>query len=112
MECRINAEDPFYFTPNPGKITTFHTPGGPGVRVDTAAYTGCVISPYYDSLIAKLITRAPTRQDCISRMKRALESFIIEGIKTNIPLHLKILENRKFKMGKISTKFLEELLSR
>ncbi len=112
MECRINAEDPFYFTPNPGKITTFHTPGGPGVRVDTAAYTGCVISPYYDSLIAKLVTRAPTRQDCISRMKRALESFIIEGIKTNIPLHLKILENRKFKMGKISTKFLEELLSR
>ncbi len=112
MECRINAEDPFYFTPNPGKITTFHTAGGPGVRVDTAAYTGCVISPYYDSLVAKLVTRAPTRQDCILRMKRALESFIIEGIKTNIPLHLKILENRKFKMGKISTRFLEELLSR
>jgi acetyl-CoA carboxylase biotin carboxylase subunit len=112
MECRINAEDPFYFTPNPGKITTFHTAGGPGVRVDTAAYTGCMISPYYDSLVAKLVTRAPTRQDCILRMKRALESFIIEGIRTNIPLHLKILENRKFKMGKISTRFLEELLSR
>lgn len=110
IECRINAEDPYRFTPCPGKITTFHISGGPGVRVDTAAYSGCVISPHYDSLIAKIIVRANTRGDCISRMKRALESFIIEGIKTNIPLHLKVLENRKFCSGDFSTKFLEEIL--
>ncbi|MFB3851483.1 MAG: acetyl-CoA carboxylase biotin carboxylase subunit [Acidobacteriota bacterium] len=110
MECRINAEDPYRFTPCPGKISTFHIAGGPGVRVDTAAYSGCVISPNYDSLLAKLIVRAHTRQDCIARMKRALESFIIEGIKTNIPLHLKIIERRNFQLGNISTKFLEEIL--
>jgi acetyl-CoA carboxylase, biotin carboxylase subunit len=112
IECRINAEDPFRFTPSPGKITTFHVAGGPGVRVDTAAYSGCVISPYYDSLIAKLVVRAHTRNDCILRMKRALESFIVEGIKTNIPLHLKIMESRRFKAGKLSTKFLESILPR
>jgi acetyl-CoA carboxylase, biotin carboxylase subunit len=110
IECRINAEDPFRFTPSPGKITTFHVAGGPGVRVDTAAYSGCVISPYYDSLIAKLVVRAHTRNDCILRMKRALESFIVEGIKTNIPLHLKIMESRRFRAGKLSTKFLESIL--
>lgn len=110
IECRINAEDPFNFVPCPGKITTFHPPGGPGVRIDTACYSGCVITPYYDSLIAKVIVRAPKREDCIARMKRALESFIIEGIKTNIPLHLKILEKRKFLKGDISTKFLEEAI--
>lgn len=110
IECRINAEDPYRFIPFPGKISTFHIAGGPGVRVDTAAYSGYVVSPYYDSLIAKLIVRAHTRQDCISRMKRALESFIIEGVKTNIPLHLKILETKNFKEGKLTTKFLEEIL--
>ncbi len=110
IECRINAEDPYRFIPCPGKISTFHIAGGPGVRVDTAAYSGYVVSPYYDSLIAKLIVRAHTRQDCISRMKRALESFIIEGVKTNIPLHLKILETKNFKEGKLTTKFLEEIL--
>jgi acetyl-CoA carboxylase, biotin carboxylase subunit len=112
IECRINAEDPFRFTPSPGKISTFHVAGGPGVRVDTAAYSGCVISPYYDSLIAKLVVRAHTRNDCILRMKRALESFIVEGIKTNIPLHLKIMDSRRFRAGKLSTKFLESILPR
>ena len=112
IECRINAEDPFRFTPSPGKISTFHPPGGPGVRVDATAYSGCVISPYYDSLIAKLIVRAPTRNDCILRMKRALESFIVEGIKTNIPLHLKIMESRRFRAGKLSTRFLDSILPR
>jgi acetyl-CoA carboxylase biotin carboxylase subunit len=110
MECRINAEDPYRFTPCPGRVSTFHIGGGPGVRVDTAVYSGCVISPHYDSLIAKLIVRANTRLDCIARMRRALESFIIEGIKTNIPLHLKIIEKRKFQEGNFSTKFLEEIL--
>ena len=83
MECRVNAEDPVRFTPSPGRITTFHAPGGPGVRVDTAAYAGYFVSPHYDSLIAKLIVRGHTRADCIIRMKRALESFVVEGIKTN-----------------------------
>jgi acetyl-CoA carboxylase biotin carboxylase subunit len=107
MECRINAEDPVRFTPSPGKITTFHAPGGPGVRVDTAAYAGYFVSPHYDSLLAKLIVRGNTRQEVILRMKRALESFVVEGIKTNIPMHLKILEDEDFLAGRLSTKFME-----
>ena len=107
LECRINAEDPHRFTPSPGRITTWHPPGGPGVRVDTAAYQGYFVSPHYDSLIAKLIVRGNTRADCILRMKRALESFVIEGIKTNVPMHLVIMDDPDFRAGNLSTKFME-----
>ena len=107
LECRVNAEDPHRFTPSPGRITTYHAPGGPGVRVDTMAYQGYFVSPHYDSLIAKLIVRGNTRQDVIMRMKRALESFVIEGIKTNIPMHLKIMDDPDFRAGNLSTKFME-----
>ena len=108
IECRINAEDPETFTPSPGKITAFNIPGGPGVRVDTAVYPDYVVPPYYDSMIAKLIVHARTRQGAIRRMKRALEMMVVEGIKTTIPLHQKIMENEKFQKGDLSTKFLEE----
>ncbi len=107
IECRVNAEDPQRFTPSPGKITTFHVPGGPGVRVDTAAYQDYFVSPHYDSLVAKVITRGHTREEVIIRMKRALESFVVEGIKTNIPMHLKILDDPDFRAGDFSTKFME-----
>ncbi|MCI4398100.1 MAG: acetyl-CoA carboxylase biotin carboxylase subunit [Acidobacteria bacterium] len=110
MECRINAEDPIRFIPSPGRITTFHAPGGPGVRVDTAAYAGYFVSPHYDSLIAKLIVRGPTRADSIMRMKRALESFIVEGIKTNIAMHIKIMDDPDFIAGNLSTRFMERYL--
>ncbi len=107
IECRINAEDPEKFTPSPGTITAFNPPGGPGVRVETAAYTQYVIPPYYDSMIAKLIVHASTRDEAIMRMKRALDEFIIEGVKTTIPMHKKILEDPDFQKGDISTKFME-----
>jgi acetyl-CoA carboxylase biotin carboxylase subunit len=108
IECRINAEDPEKFTPSPGRITAFNLPGGPGVRVDTAAYPGYVVPPYYDSMIAKLIVHARTRELAIARMRRALEAMVIEGIKTTIPLHLKIMNDPKFQKGDFSTKFMEE----
>jgi acetyl-CoA carboxylase biotin carboxylase subunit len=108
IECRINAEDPEKFTPSPGKITAFNLPGGPGVRVDTAVYPGYVVPPYYDSMIAKLIVHARTRDLAIARMKRALEAMVVEGIKTTIPLHLKIMNDEKFQKGDFSTKFMEE----
>ncbi|MBX3283083.1 MAG: acetyl-CoA carboxylase biotin carboxylase subunit [Acidobacteria bacterium] len=108
IECRINAEDPVKFTPSPGKITTFNIPGGPGVRVDTAAYPGYVVPPYYDSMIAKLIVHARTRELAISRMQRALEMMVIEGIKTTIPLHQRIMADENFRRGTFSTKFMEE----
>ncbi len=109
IECRINAEDPFNdFRPSPGKITAFHVPGGHGVRVDTSAYAGYVIPPYYDSMIAKLITTAQTREEAIAKMKRALEEFIIEGIKTTIPFHLQLMNHPDFLEGNYTTKFLEE----
>ncbi len=107
IECRVNAECPEKFTPSPGTITAFNPPGGPGVRVDTAAYTQYVIPPYYDSMIAKLIVHAETRDDAIMRMQRALDEFIIEGVKTTIPMHKKILADEDFKQGNISTKFME-----
>jgi acetyl-CoA carboxylase biotin carboxylase subunit len=107
IECRINAECPDKFTPCPGTVTAFNPPGGPGVRVDTAAYTRYVIPPYYDSLIAKLIVHAATREDAIVRMRRALDEFIIEGVKTTIPVHKKILDDPDFQRGDISTKFME-----
>jgi acetyl-CoA carboxylase biotin carboxylase subunit len=107
IECRINAEDPEKFTPSPGTITAFNPPGGMGVRVETAAYTQYVIPPYYDSMIAKLVVHAPTRDEAISRMLRALDEFIIEGVKTTIPMHKKILADPDFQKGDISTKFME-----
>ncbi len=107
IECRINAEDPEKFTPSPGTITAFNPPGGLGVRVETAAYTQYVIPPYYDSMIAKLIVHAATRIDAIMRMQRALNEFIIEGVKTTIPMHKKILDDPQFQKGDISTKFME-----
>jgi acetyl-CoA carboxylase biotin carboxylase subunit len=107
IECRINAEDPEKFTPCPGTITAFNPPGGLGVRVETAAYTQYVIPPYYDSMIAKLIVHAATRDEAIMRMRRALDEFIIEGVKTTIPMHKNILADPDFQKGAISTKFME-----
>jgi acetyl-CoA carboxylase biotin carboxylase subunit len=108
IECRINAEDPETFTPSPGKITAFNIPGGPGVRVDTAVYPGYTVPPYYDSMIAKLIVHARTRELAIARMRRALEMMVVEGIKTTIPLHIKIMNDERFQNGDFSTKFMEE----
>jgi acetyl-CoA carboxylase, biotin carboxylase subunit len=112
IECRINAEDPETFTPSPGLITAFNLPGGPGVRVDTAAYPGYVVPPFYDSMIAKLIVHAGTRELAIARMRRALEAMVVEGIKTTIPLHLKIMNDPNFQAGDFSTKFMEEFLKK
>jgi acetyl-CoA carboxylase biotin carboxylase subunit len=112
IECRINAEHPEKFTPSAGKITAFHPAGGTGVRVDTAAYAEGVIPPYYDSLIAKLIVRAKDRDEACSRMARALEMFIVEGVYTTIPLHRKILADPDFRAGKIDTGFIERFLQK
>ena len=108
IEFRINAEDPVTFAPNPGKIREFHIPGGPGVRVDTAAYRDYVIPPHYDSLIAKLIVRGKDRAEALARGRRALEQFIIEGVKTSIPLDRAIVNNERFIRGDFSTRFMEE----
>ncbi|MBA2339426.1 MAG: acetyl-CoA carboxylase biotin carboxylase subunit [Pyrinomonadaceae bacterium] len=108
IECRINAEDPETFVPSAGRITACNIPGGPGVRVDTAVYPGYYVPPYYDSMIAKLIVHARTRELAIARMRRALEAMVIEGIKTTIPLHLKIMDDPKFQSGNFSTKYMEE----
>ncbi len=108
IECRINAEDPDKFIPSPGKITTFITPGGPGVRVDTAAYSGWVVPSHYDSLIGKLITHGSNRTEAIMRMRRALNEFIIEGVQTTIPFYLKILNDSNFLNGDFNTRFLEK----
>ena len=110
IECRINAEHPEKFTPSAGKITTFNPPGGTGVRVDTAAYAEAVIPPYYDSLIAKLITRGKDRQEAASRMARALGMFIVEGIYTSIPLQRKIVTDPDFLAGDVDTKFMERFM--
>ena len=110
IECRINAEDPDTFVPSAGRITTFQAPGGTGVRVDSAAYADAVIPPYYDSMIAKLIVKGRDRAEAIGRMKRALEMFVIEGIKTSIPLHRRILADPDFAAGQFDTHFIEKLL--
>jgi acetyl-CoA carboxylase biotin carboxylase subunit len=112
IECRINAEHPEKFTPSAGKITAFHPAGGTGVRVDTAAYAEGVIPPYYDSLIAKLIVRAKDRNEACSRMARALEMFIVEGVYTTIPLHRKILADPDFRAGNFDTGFIERFLAK
>jgi acetyl-CoA carboxylase biotin carboxylase subunit len=108
IECRINAEDPSNdFRPSPGRITNLHLPGGHGVRVDSHVYSGYTIPANYDSLIAKLIVSAPTREEALVRMKRALEEFVIEGIKTTIPFHIKLMDDPKFKSGQFTTAFMQ-----
>ena len=109
IECRINAEDPETFVPSAGRITAFQKPGGTGVRVDTAAHVDAVISPYYDSLIAKLIVHGRDRAEAVARMRRALGMFVIEGIKTSLPLHQRILADPDFEAGRLDTHFLERL---
>ncbi|MDA9773851.1 acetyl-CoA carboxylase biotin carboxylase subunit [Saprospiraceae bacterium] len=109
IECRINAEDPFNdFRPSPGQIKSFHSPKGHGVRVDTHVYAGYSVPPYYDSMIAKLICRARTREECILKMERALDEFIIEGIKTTVPFHQKVMLDEKFKTGDFNTGFIND----
>ena len=108
IECRINAEDPYNdFRPSPGKITTLHQPGGHGIRVDSHAYTGYVIPPYYDSMIGKIIAVARTREEAINTMHRSLTEYVIEGIKTTIPFHLQLMKDDRFRSGNFNTKFLE-----
>lgn len=109
IECRINAEDPYNdFRPSPGRITTLHTPGGHGVRIDSHIYAGYTIPPYYDSMIAKVIAVAQTREEALQTMERALSEYVIEGIHTTIPFHLKLMRNEAFRKGQFTTKFIEE----
>ena len=112
IECRINAEDPRSFVPSPGKVTQFHAPGGMHVRVDSGLYAGYKVPPYYDSMIAKLIVYGTTRERCIARLRRALEEFVIEGMKTTIPLHRDLIEDPEFAEGAYTIKWLEEWLAR
>ncbi len=111
IECRINAEDPENFTPSPGKVTAYHAPGGLFVRVDSGLYQGYSVPPYYDSMIAKLIVFGHTREGCLMRLNRALEEFVIEGMKTTIPLHQRLLENAEFRSGGYTIKWLEKWLA-
>jgi acetyl-CoA carboxylase, biotin carboxylase subunit len=111
IECRINAESPDTFTPSPGTITTFNLPGGPGVRVDTYVYPGYRVPPFYDSMIAKVIVHARTRELAIARMRRALDAMVVEGIKTTIPLHRRIMDDPDFQAGNFSTRFMEDFLA-
>ena len=110
VECRLNAEDPYTFVPSPGRITTFHMPGGPGVRVDTHAYQGYTVSSHYDSMIGKLITYGETREQAIARMRIALSEMVVEGIKTNIPLHVDLMADAAFHQGGTSIHYLENKL--
>ena len=111
IECRINAEDPYSnFRPAPGKITTFHAPGGHGIRIDTHVYAGYMIPPNYDSMIAKLITTAQTREEAINKMKRALDEFVIEGVKTTIPFHRQLMDHPDYVAGNYTTKFMEDFV--
>jgi acetyl-CoA carboxylase, biotin carboxylase subunit len=112
IECRINAENPDTFAPSPGKLKTFHPPGGPGTRVDTHAYEDYVVPPHYDSLVAKLIVHDRTRAEAIARMSRALDFFVVEGIHTSIPLHRRIMRDPEFMAGRLSTRFMEGFLQR
>ena len=112
IECRVNAEDPETFVPSPGVIHVFSVPGGPGVRVETFAHSECTITPYYDSMIAKIIVHGRDRQEAIARMRRTLEMTVIEGIKTTIPLHLRIMNDADFQAGRLSTSFMERFQSR
>ncbi|MFN3371781.1 MAG: acetyl-CoA carboxylase biotin carboxylase subunit, partial [Sphingomonadaceae bacterium] len=111
IEARINAEDPETFVPSAGLVQEFHSPGGPGVRIDSALYSCYRIPPHYDSLIAKLIVHADTREDAIARLARALEEMVVTGVKTTIPLHQRILAEPAFRSGDYSIKWLEALLA-
>jgi acetyl-CoA carboxylase biotin carboxylase subunit len=110
IECRINAEDPVTFAPSPGLIHAWSVPGGPGVRIDTFAHSDCTVSPYYDSMIAKVIVHGRDRQEAIARMRRTLEMTVIEGIKTSVPLHLQILNDPDFQAGKLGTGFMDRFM--
>jgi acetyl-CoA carboxylase biotin carboxylase subunit len=110
FECRINAEDPKTFMPSPGKVTQFHAPGGLGVRVDSHIYSGYTVPPFYDSMIAKVITHAPTRQQALKRMEVALDEMVIDGIKTNIPLQKEIVRDALFAEGGVNIHYLEKKL--
>src|SRR5207344_1266921 len=112
LECRINAEDPETFVPSPGIIHAFSVPGGPGVRVETFAHSECTVSPYYDSMIAKIIVHGRDRQEAIARMRRVLEMTVVDGIKTSIPMHLRILNDPEFAAGKLSTSFMDRYAAR
>ncbi len=112
IECRINAEDPFSFVPSPGRVTQFHTPGGPGIRVDSHMYQNCTVPPHYDSLIAKIIAHGDTRAQAMARMRIALSEMVVEGIKTNIPLHQVLLADEGFMAGGTSIHYLEQKLAR
>jgi acetyl-CoA carboxylase biotin carboxylase subunit len=107
IECRVNAEDPVTFTPSPGVIHAWSVPGGPGVRVDTFVHAECTVSPYYDSMIAKVIVHGRDRQEAIARMRRTLEMSVVEGIQTSIPLHLRIIAEPDFVAGKLGTGFMD-----
>jgi acetyl-CoA carboxylase biotin carboxylase subunit len=111
IECRINAEDPFKCTPSPGRITALNFPGGPGIRIDTAMHQDAVVPPYYDSLVAKLVAHGSDRTEALARMRRALDTLVIEGIKTSAPLHRLIMDQSDFISSEFSTKWLEEYLS-
>jgi acetyl-CoA carboxylase biotin carboxylase subunit len=111
IECRVNAEDPETFRPDPGLVTAYHAPGGLGVRVDSALYAGYRVPPYYDSMIAKLIVHAPTRPQAIARMSRALDEFAVLGIKTTIPLHQRIMADPQFQAGDYTIHWLERFVS-
>ena len=110
IECRVNAEDPETFAPSPGVIHAFNVPGGPGVRVDSFAHAECTMSPYYDSMIAKIIVHGRDRREAIARMRRTLEMTVIEGIKTSVPLHLKIVNDPDFQAGRMNTWFMERFM--
>jgi acetyl-CoA carboxylase biotin carboxylase subunit len=111
IECRINAEDPDKFVPSPGKISLLYLPGGPGIRVDTAAYAGWTVPSQYDSLIAKLIVHGRDRAEAMARMRRALDEFLIEGIKTTVPFHRRVLDHEDFIRGEYNTRFIEKMFS-
>mgnify|MGYP002040625469 CR=1 FL=1 len=111
IECRINAEDPFRFVPSPGRITNWHTPGGPGVRIDSHAYNGYFVPPNYDSMIGKIIVFGDTREQAMARMRTALNETVIEGIQTNIPLHRELMVDAKFMAGGTNIHYLEEWLA-
>jgi acetyl-CoA carboxylase biotin carboxylase subunit len=111
IECRINAEDPFRFTPSPGKITSYHPPGGPGIRVDSHVYQGYTVPPHYDSMVGKVIAYGATRDQAIRRMRVALSEMVVQGIQTNIPLHQDLLNDTRFLRGGTSIHYLEQKLA-
>jgi acetyl-CoA carboxylase, biotin carboxylase subunit len=111
IECRINAEDPYRFTPSPGKITSYHPPGGPGIRVDSHVYQGYTVPPNYDSMVGKVIAYGATREQAMARMRIALSEMVVEGIQTNIPLHRELLNDTRFMRGAVSIHYLEQKLA-